>query len=150
MALHEFTHLTGKGNKRTRIIYSPTTSFSLKNPTAYGKFIAVKLFKYEYKHPYLSPTLFTDDKGQKFITPGWIPVVPGTTYKDINWIKPKVVKVKEEAQTWTFESSSDPGTFYIVRKAGETYKCSCPGVWRSKNRKCKHILKIENDNKKTS
>lgn len=147
MALHEFTHLTGKGNRRTRIIYSPTTSFSLKNPTAYGKFVAVRLFKYEHKHPYLAPTLFTDSKGNKFITPGWIPVVPETTYDDITWIKPEVTKVKEEAQTWKFESSSDPGTFYIVRKAGETYKCSCPGVFRSREKKCKHIKQVENDNK---
>jgi hypothetical protein len=147
MALHEFTHLTGKGNKRTRIVHSPTTGFSLKNPAAYGKFVSVKVFKYKYENPYMGPTLFTDNKGQKFITPGWIPVVPETTYNDIDWIKPKVAKVKEEAQTWKFESSSDPGTFYMVRKVGETYKCSCPGVWRSKNRKCKHILKVENDNK---
>ena len=147
MALHEFTNLTSKGNKRTRIVYSPTTSFSLKNPAAYGKFVAVRVFKYKYENPYIGPTLFVDDKGKKFIIPGWIPVVPETTYDDITWIKPEINKVKEEAQTWKFESSSDPGTFYIVRKAGETYKCSCPGVWRSKNRKCKHILKVENDNK---
>ena len=143
MAILEFSHKTGKGNIRKRLFYNPTTSYGLKNPTVYGSTVAIRVHKYVYEHPYLSPSLFTDSKGNKFITPGWIPVLPETTYNDIEWIKPEIIKEKQEPQTWKFESSSDPGSFYIVRKAGETLKCSCPGVWRSKDRRCKHIKEVE-------
>lgn len=106
------------------------------------------LFKYEYVHPILPPTLLKlPGSGKTYIVPTWQEVHPETTLQDIEWIKPAKVEIPVEKNTWKFESSSDPGHFYMVRKVGETYKCSCPGVWRSKNRKCKHILKVENDNK---
>lgn len=105
-----------------------------------------QLFKYDYEHPILAPTLY-ESKGQKYILPFWIKVHPKTTYSDINWIKPEVKKIEPEKNTWKFESSSAPGTFYIVKQSGLRYSCNCPGVWRSKDRRCKHIKQIENDNK---
>ena len=105
-----------------------------------------QLFKYDYEHPILAPTLY-ESKGQKYIIPSWIKVHPKTTYSDINWIKPEVKKVEPEKNTWKFESSSAPGTFYIVKQSGLKLSCNCPGVWRSKDRRCKHIKQVENDNK---
>jgi hypothetical protein len=147
MAILEFSHKTGKGNIRKRLFYNPTTSYGLKNPTAYGSTVAIRVHKYVYEHPYLSPTLFTNFKGEKFITPGWIPVLPETTYNDIEWIKPEIIKEKQEPQTWKFESSSDPGSFYIVRKAGETLKCNCSGFFRcrDKNIGCKHCQQVRKE-----
>jgi hypothetical protein len=105
-----------------------------------------QLFKYDYEHPILAPTLF-ENNGQKYIIPSWIKVHPKTTYSDINWIKPEVKKIEPEKNSWKFESSSAPGTFYIVKQSGLKLSCNCPGVWRSKDRRCKHIKQVENDNK---
>jgi hypothetical protein len=105
-----------------------------------------QLFKYDYEHPILAPTLY-ESKGQKYIIPSWIKVHPKTTYSDINWIKPEVKKIEPEKNSWKFESSSAPGTFYIVKQSGLKLSCNCPGVWRSKDRRCKHIKQVENDNK---
>ena len=88
-----------------------------------------------------------ENNGQKYIIPLWIKVHPKTTYSDINWIKPEVKKIEPEKNTWKFESSSAPGTFYIVKQSGLKLSCNCPGVWRSKDRRCKHIKQVENDNK---
>jgi hypothetical protein len=80
------------------------------------------------------------------MVPAWIEVLPETTINDIEWIKPEIKKSvieKQEPQTWKFESKSDPGSFYVVRQVGITFKCNCPGVWRSKDRKCKHIKEVE-------
>jgi hypothetical protein len=105
-----------------------------------------QLFKYDYEHPILAPTLY-ESKGQKYIIPSWIKVHPKTTYSDINWIKPEIKKIEPEKNSWKFESSSAPGTFYIVKQSGLKLSCNCPGVWRSKDRRCKHIKQVENDNK---
>ena len=105
------------------------------------------MFKYTYEHYSLPPTLVVL-AGQKYIMPTWQKVHPETTLADIEWIKPVKIEVPVEKNTWTFESSSDPGHFYTVKQSGLKYSCNCPGVWRSKIRKCKHILKVENDNNK--
>ena len=102
-----------------------------------------RLFKYEYEHAYLSPTLFIDNKGNKFIMPTNQKVHSKTTYKDIEWIQPEKVKPVVEKNTWKFESSSEKGLFYTVRQNGLRLSCNCQGVWRSKDRRCKHIKEVE-------
>jgi hypothetical protein len=102
-----------------------------------------QLFKYDYEHPILAPTLY-ESKGQKYIIPSWIKVHPKTTYSDINWIKPEVKKIEPEKNSWKFESSSAPGTFYIVKQSGLKLSCNCSGFFRCLNRDigCKHCQEV--------
>lgn len=104
--------------------------------------------KYKHTHSQLPPSLFISPKdGKKYIVPGWKEVHPNTTLKDIKWVKEKIEIKKTEIETFEFKSSSG-NEVYITRKYTNVdgsikYGCNCPGVWRSKNRKCKHILEIE-------
>jgi hypothetical protein len=126
--------------------YSKSTSYGFK-PSKSLTSQGVYVFKYTYEHHSLPPTLVVLS-GQKYIVPTWQKVHSETTLADIEWIKPvKPVEVPVEKNVWKFESSSDPGHFYTVRQSGLKLTCNCPGVWRSKERKCKHIKQVENDNK---
>lgn len=144
--LWEFTHKNKYGAKRSRILYRPDgKSFGI-NPKGFGSFINVRVFKYVYEHPVIPPSLFTNQKGQKYIVPSWQKVVPETTLNDVKWVKPKIKKEKPQKNEWLFESKSDPGHFYKVTQVGVTYRCNCPGVWRAKDRQCKHIKEVKNGN----
>ena len=141
MALWQFSNLNKYGTLRKRIMYRPDGEAFSYNPRGLGRFVAVRRFKYEHEHMF-PPTLFTNLEGQKYILPTWIPVHEETTLNDIEWIKPEKVEAKPEPETWKFESSSSDAV-YTVRKVGITYKCNCPGYWRSYERKCKHIKSVE-------
>ena len=141
--LWEFTNTNKYGNLRTRIIYRPDGQPFGFNPKGLGSFVNVRVFKYTYEHPLLPPSLFLGQDGQKYIVPTWQKVVPETTLNDINWIKPKIKPVEPQKNEWLFESSSDPGSFYKVRQVGVKYTCNCPGVWRAKDRECKHIKEVK-------
>jgi hypothetical protein len=152
MALFKFTHRNKHGNIRTRILHRPTTQFVVDNPKAYGGFVHVQLFKYTYEHPTIPPTLHVKN-GKKYILPSNQEVILETTMDDIEWIKIDPInrvivynkpKPIQAPTTWEFESSSSPGQFYTVRLLGKTYKCNCPGVYRSKDRICKHIKEVQN------
>jgi hypothetical protein len=144
--LWKFTNTNKYGNLRSRIVYNPDGKpFTIGR--GFGKFVHVQVFKYTYEHPLIPPSLFTGQDGQKYIVPTWQKVVPETTLNDIKWIKPEVVKPKPQKNEWLFESSSDPGHFYKVIQVGVTYKCNCPGVWRAKDRQCKHIKEVKNGRK---
>ena len=142
--LYKFTNKNKYGTLRSRIIYRPNGEGFKFNPKGFGPFVNVQPFKYEYKGEMLPPSLFTDQQGQKYIVPSWQKVLPETTLEDINWVKPKVKKEKPKKDEWLFESKSDPGHFYKVTQVGVTYKCNCPGVWRAKDRQCKHIKEVKN------
>ena len=155
MALWKFSNLNKYGTWRHRIISWPDNKpFSLG--TGFGKVIGVSLFRYTHEHMY-PPVLFVSPKdGQKYIMPGWQKVLPETTLKDINWIKPepKIVKSKDTPISileYKFESKSEPGSFYVVKVTGDKIKCNCAGQYRAKDRQCKHIKeiiqKLKNDNK---
>ena len=144
MALWKFSNLNKYGNIRSRIIYRPDGEAFGFNPKGFGPFVNIEVFRYTYKGEMLPPSLFTDNDGQKWIVPTWQKVLPETTLEDINWVKPQVEKPKPQKDEWLFESSSDPGHFYKVTKVGVTYKCNCPGVWRAKDRQCKHIKEVKN------
>jgi len=105
---------------------------------------ASRLFKYEFEHPYLTPSLFIDSKGDKYIVPSWIKVHPKTTLKDIEVIRVEKIEAPIEKETWKFESSSEPGTFYKVRKQGDKLICNCSGFYRCKDRNkgCVHCQKV--------
>lgn len=149
MALHEVIErhkVTILGQEVTYtnkfIKHTEGTSYGFK-PTSSLVSNSSRLFKYDYEHPILAPTLF-ENKGQKYIIPSWIKVHPKTTYNDINWIKPDVKPVEPEKNTWKFESSSAPGTFYIVKQSGFKLSCNCSGFWRAKDRNkgCKHVQDV--------
>jgi hypothetical protein len=152
MALFKFAHRNKHGNIRTRILHRPTTQFVVDNPKAYGGFVHVQLFKYTYEHPTIPPTLHVEN-GKKYILPSNQEVILETTMDDIEWVKIDPInrvivynkpKPIQAPTTWEFESSSSPGQFYTVRLLGKTYKCNCPGVYRSKDRICKHIKEVQN------
>ena len=105
------------------------------------KISIVKVFKYKIESR-LKPGI-AKVKGKTFITPGWVPCHPNTELSDINWIQkvPKEEKLKE-IDTWRFKSSSGDGE-YVTKKNGFKYTCNCPGVWRAKDRECKHIKEVK-------
>ena len=141
--LWKFTNTNKYGNLRSRIVYRPDGEAFGFNPKGFGSFVHVQVFKYIYEHPLIPPSLFTGQDGQKYIVPTWQKVVPETTLNDIKWVKPEIKKPKPEKNEWLFESSSDPGHFYKVRQVGVKYTCNSPGVWRSKDRECKHIKEVK-------
>ncbi len=144
MALWKFTNKNKYGNLRSRIIYKPEGETLSFNPKGFGSFIHVQMFKYEYKHEILPPSLVTlgDDK---FIVPTWQKVNPNTTLKDINWVKPKPKKQKTETVIKTHISGSRIGE-YTTKYHPESgkYHCSCPGYWRSRGN-CKHVKEMKNE-----
>jgi hypothetical protein len=146
MALLQFTNLNKHGNKRTRLIYSPTTQLGI-NPAGFGSYIHVNVFKYKYTHPVMAPTLLKRD-GKTYLMPEWREVHPETTLNDIIWKKPKIKKQdKFEKKTWKFESSSSDTVYTVTQVDSKTYKCNCFGFFRAKKEVgCKHVQKVKAEN----
>lgn len=119
------------------IAYS-SSSFSL--PTHNVRSSIVQVFKYKVESPI--PVSLINSHRQRYILPGWIPCHPKTELSDITWIKKSPEKEKE-INTWRFKSSSGDGE-YVTKRNGFKYTCNCPGVWRSKDRECKHIKEVKN------
>jgi hypothetical protein len=142
MALFKFQNLNKHGNLRTRIVHSLTSQFSFK-PSGYGKFVNVQRFYYEVEHPYLSPSLYTDQKGNTILLPTMEKVHPETTLEDIKLTRPKKTQRPEPIIETSISSSGDVTyeTKYYP-DSGNIY-CSCPGTWRAKDRRCKHIKAME-------
>ena len=147
MALFKFQNLNKYGNLRTRIVHSPTSQFSFK-PAGYGKFVNVQRFYYEVEHAYLSPALYTDQKGDKFILPTMQKVHPKTTLEDIKLTRPKLEKRTEPIIETSISSSGDITYETKYYPDSGNYYCSCPGTWRAKDRRFKNIKSLELKNKK--
>ena len=144
MPLLQFSNKNKYGHKRTRIIHKDTTSLGI-NPSGFGSYIHVSVFKYEYEHPILAPSLFVDLKGDKYIVPTWQKVHPKTELNDIIWKKPKIKKENKPInKTWKFESSSSDSVYTVRQVDSVTLKCNCPGFYRAKDRNlgCKHVQKV--------
>lgn len=145
MALWEFSNQNKHGNWKTRVVDIPKgESFSI--PKGFGN-VCVSRFRYIHKHPILPPVLTTGKDGIKYLLPTWTPVHPQTTLDDIKWEKPPIVKIERKVEKFEFQSSSDPNIVYTTKVyttgSNVNYSCNCPGVWRSKERKCKHIKSLE-------
>tara|TARA_R110002020_G_scaffold6950_1_gene29375 strand:+ start:572 stop:1003 length:432 start_codon:yes stop_codon:yes gene_type:complete len=143
MPIVEFSNLNKYGNLRTRRFYQEKSNLNI-NPKGFGSFVAFKLFKYDYEH-HMSPSL-ANIGGKRYIMPTWQEVLPETTLKDINWIKPKIKIIsKSKPITQTHISGSGLGeyTTKYYPDSGK-YHCSCPGYWRSKGN-CKHVKKMKNE-----
>ena len=147
MALFKFQNLNKHGNLRTRIVHSPTSQFSFK-PKGFGKFVNVQRFYYEMEHEYLIPTLYVNLKGEKIMMPDGIKVHPETTLDDIKMNRPKPKKRKEPIIETHISSSS--GAEYTTKFFPDSgnYYCTCPGTWRAKDRKCKHIKALIEKNER--
>ena len=143
--LYEFKNYNKHGNIRTRIISGPKGRAFGINPKNLGSFIGVKIFKYDYTHPFHPPGLATIGN-QKYITPTWKPVREETELSDINWIKPKPKVVKKQKTIVVETLSSKGDKTYTTRFYPDTKKfsCTCPGTWMSNNN-CKHIKKLRNE-----
>jgi hypothetical protein len=101
----------------------------------------VRPFQYEVESV-LKPGI-ANIQGKKFITPGFLSCHPNTELSDIKWIQ-KISKKEQvkEIDTWRFKSSSGDGE-YVTKRNGFKYTCNCPGVWRAKDRECKHIKEVK-------
>ena len=141
MALFKFQNLNKYGITRTRIVYSPTSQYSFLC-RGLGTFVNVQRFRYEYHHPYMAPSMQVID-GERFIIPGMKKVHPETTFDDIRWIKPKKKKRSKPIVEINASSSSDIEYTTKYYPDSGKYHCTCPGVWRSKDRRCKHIKAME-------
>lgn len=122
--------------------YTEKTNYGFK-PSSSLISHASQLFKYTHEHSYLPPTLVVLN-GQKYIMPTWQKVHSETTYNDIEWIKPAKIEAPVEKETWKFESSSEKGLFYKVKKQGDKLTCNCSGFFRAKDRNkgCKHVQEV--------
>jgi hypothetical protein len=136
--LWKLTTMNKYGHLRSRIVYSDG---ALTIGRGFGPFVGAKLFRYESRTPYHG-ILTSPLDGKKYLTPDWIEVHPNTTINDVTYNEPEVVKVKTEPQVWEFASSSSDA-IYKVRYNSLKLTCNCPGVWRAKDRRCKHIKEVE-------
>ena len=142
MPIVEFSNLNKHGNIRTRRFWQEKSNLSI-NPKGLGPSIFFRLFKYDHTDR-LPPSLMTLG-GKTYIMPGWQEVLPQTRLSDINWIKPKVKRA--EVFEHKFESSSSNKVYtakaYVAVDGSRKYTCNCPGTYRAKDRRCKHIKSIE-------
>ena len=140
--------------KELRIVYEDGTKYTkiVHHTKATIKPIRDKIrhcecgpFKYKVeKHRYL-PVSIIRFKTKSMIYPAGVPCIPETTLDDIEVIesnKPKVVVEKPQKPKWMFESSSSDGFYQVIENMGKL-KCNCPGTWRAKDRRCKHIKEVE-------
>ena len=97
------------------------------------------------------PPALIDFDGKRYLIPVWEEVPLDTELKDIQWKKKEtkpVVKKDPKILIETFVSSSDDSILYETRKVEQangtfSYSCTCPGAWRAKDKRCKHIKELE-------
>jgi hypothetical protein len=132
--LYEVQTHHSDGTETNEIVYSEG-AYNI-DPTNI-KHCNVNLFKYKYENQYLPPTIIKSPSGKTYIVPIWLEVHPETTLKDIEWIKPKPLKL----DSIKFEVTGSNGDKYntVYNPNTKKWKCSCPGSWRAKDGQCKHI-----------
>lgn len=101
-------------------------------------------------HKHWMPPILARIGDKTYLMPTWTEVPDGTELNDIKWEKEQVANTKRELKTIaeTFVSSSDSTILYqtkkIEREDGSfVYTCNCPGHWRAKDKRCKHIKELE-------
>jgi len=102
-------------------------------------------------HKHWMPPTLVFIKGKQYLIPSWKEVPLGTELSDITWEKEKiqpVVKKEPKILVETFVSSSDVSILYKTKKVERedgsfAYSCTCPGAWRAKDKRCKHIKELE-------
>ena len=139
------------GHTETKIVHTNPGEQVVIRPKQ-DKIIAsgCKRFLYHVdKHAYLCKSIVRL-LNKTMIFPAGIECHPKTTLDDIIEIIPEneieqtpQPQKPEEKQQWKFESSSGGGTYVVKLSKNGKLTCDCPGVWRSKDRKCKHIKEVE-------
>jgi hypothetical protein len=131
------------GLKVEKVVHNSETSFKTKSI----KHASCQPFKYEVeKHAYLCIAIVQMGNIKK-IMPAGIVCHPKTTLEDIVEIdNTPVEKIEKpvEKKKWMFESSSSDGFYQVTENMGKL-KCNCPGTWRAKDRRCKHIQEVEKE-----
>ena len=111
-----------------------------------------KRFKYKVDKHNILPKAIVRFVNKTVIYPAGVECHPQTTLDDIVEIatqqqitesKVEIVAPVEKRE-WKFESASGGGTYIVSETKKGTLRCNCPGVWRAKDRKCKHIKEVEN------
>jgi hypothetical protein len=132
------------GLKVEKVVHNSETSFKTKSI----KHASCQPFKYEVeKHAYLCIAIVQMGNIKK-IMPAGIVCHPKTTLEDIIEIDNTPLEKPEpkprEKRTWKFESASSDG-LYTVRENMGKLSCNCMGVWRARDRRCKHIKEVEKE-----
>jgi len=136
----------GDGRKETKIVLNKDAEVSpLRDDIT---FCHCRPFKYKVeKHEYL-PLAIARLYDKVVIMPAGIECHPETTLDDIividNSPEAKPEPKPREKRTWKFDSASSDG-FYTVRENMGKISCNCMGVWRAKDRRCKHIKEVEKE-----
>ena len=105
-------------------------------------------FKYEVIKHRILPVSIANFPNGRVIMPAGIDCHPETTLDDIIEIVVETEQEKQEKKeikeknVFEFKSSSSDSV-YKVRQNGDKLKCDCPGTWRAKDRRCKHIKEVE-------
>ena len=102
-------------------------------------------------HKHWLPPILVYIRGEQYLMPTWQKVPSNTKLSDIKWEKEKILPaIKKEPKiiVETFVSSSDPSILYTTKKIERAdgsfvYSCTCPGAWRAKDKRCKHIKILE-------
>ena len=102
-------------------------------------------------HKHWIPPMLARIGGKLYLMPTWTEVPNNTELEDIKWEKIVITpKPKHNPQiiTETFVSSSDSSILYTTKKIEREdgsfiYSCTCPGAWRAKDKRCKHIKELE-------
>jgi hypothetical protein len=111
-----------------------------------------KPFKYKIPKHNILPKSIIRFAEKTMIFPGGIECHPKTTLDDIIEIQTEQQLQEEttiqketpkEKREWKFESASGGGTYIVTENKNGTFRCNCPGVWRAKDRRCKHIKEVE-------
>lgn len=141
MALFELHTEYKDGTIKTEIIAGPVKIYPRQDGIIFAN---SKRFKYHVKTDTTVGIVSTPNG--KFIVgggKGWIPCHPETTLDDIFIIKdkPRQPRGKTE-EIFTFNSKSSDSVYKVRVVLGKP-KCNCPGVWRSKDRTCKHMKEVE-------
>lgn len=125
-------------NKQTtEIIYNETTSYThIPNGES---LVEVSVFKYHVKGM-MNPAIINFGNKQ-IIGPYNIECHPMTTLNDIVWERPEA---KQDKLVETNESKSGLGQYKTTYNPNNnTFKCSCMGYFRAKDRQCKHIKALK-------
>jgi len=91
------------------------------------------------------PPSLIDLNNKKSIVPWWVNVPLETTLEDVIWIK-EDKQIQVESDYFEIKSSSSNEIYRVTKKPDNKYHCTCQGYWRSKDRICKHIKQVINEN----
>ena len=141
-----FLCLTGRITHLTTRLTTSKVQGELRFPFPYYSEMIV--------HKHWLPPILARVGGKTYLMPTWVEVPDDTELGDIKWEKEVVTpQPKRELKiiAETFVSSSDSTILYKTKKIEREdgsflYTCDCPGHWRAKDKRCKHIKELEKRN----